>query len=129
MSTTTERREPAGFVAETLARPIQDAVREGVQQAMAEQEWTSGAQSGGESGEGGGGRSWPGLLVLLGIGVAAFLLWRRRSARTRRREERRRTSSIRERSKTRGPSTAGGAGVSIEETSEPEEASPGAGSE
>ena len=128
MSTTTERRESAGFVAETLRRPIQDAVREGVRQAMAEQELRRGEPTREEPGEGGG-RGLSGLLVLLGIGVAAFLLWRRRSARSRRREERRRTASIREQSKTRGPSTAGGADVSIEETSEAEEASPGAGSE
>ena len=128
MSTTTERRESAGFVAETLRRPIQDAVREGVRQALAEQELRRGEPTREEPGEGGG-RGWSGLLVLLGIGVAAFLLWRRRSARSRRRKERRRTSSIREQSKTRGPSTAGGADVSIEETSEAEEASPGAGSE
>ncbi|HKJ59246.1 MAG TPA: hypothetical protein VKA37_08455 [Halobacteriales archaeon] len=128
MSTTTERRESAGFVAETIRRPIQDAVREGVRQAMAEQELRRGEPTREEPGEGGG-RGWSGLLVLLGIGVAAFLLWRRRSARSRRREERRRTASIREQSKTRGPSTAGGADVSIEETSEAEEASPGAGSE
>ena len=128
MSTTTERRESAGFVAETLRRPIQDAVREGVRQAMAEQELRRGepAEAGSEEG---GGRSWPGLLVLLGVGAAAFLLWRRRAARSHRREERRRTASIREQSKTRGPSTAGGADVSIEGTSEAEEASPGAGSE
>ena len=137
MSTTTERRESAGFVAETLRRPIKDAVREGVREAFAEQELRRGkpTQSGSEDD---GGRSWPGLLFLAGIGVAAFLLWRRRSARSRRRDERRRTASIREQSKTSGPSTAGGpnvsmedtsAGEAIEETSEGEEASPGAGSE
>ena len=128
MSTTTERRESAGFVAETLRRPIQDAVREGVRQAMAEQELRRGESTEAESGAGGG-RNWPGMLVLAGVGAAAFLLWRRRRARSRRQEERRRTASIREQSKTSEPSTVGGTDVSIEETSGAGEASPGARSE
>ena len=82
-ATTTERRESTGFVAETLRRPIQEAVKEGVKEAIREDEEIRVRQSGsdatGEDESGGGGRGKMGmLLLLLGVGVAAMMFWRRR---------------------------------------------------
>lgn len=105
MSTTTERQESrgqsSGFVGETLRRPIQEAVKEGVKEALREeadvQRQSGGESGGGERDESGGGGGRFALLAILGIGVAAFLLWRRRSGGP---GEGGMTESIREGSKT-----------------------------
>lgn len=77
-ATTTERQESSGFVGETLRRPIQDAVKEGVKEALQEEaDIQGGGRSSGDDSGGSGGRF--ALLAVLGIGMAAFLLWRRRS--------------------------------------------------
>lgn len=80
MSATTERRRSRGFVAETLRQPIEDAVREGVKDALEEQAATTRERSSDRSDEGGeSGRGTFAMIALLGLGVAALLLWRRRS--------------------------------------------------
>lgn len=152
MSATTERQESrgqsSGFVGETLRRPIQEAVKEGVKEALREEADVQG-RSGGESGGGGSDDSGGGggrfaLLAILGIGVAAFLLWRRRSGGS---GEGGITESIREGSKTietgeSDQSSAGSGGSSgtdedqmggavetTEQSVEAEDAAPGASSE
>lgn len=129
-TTTTERSESTGIVGDALRRPIQDAVKEGVKEAMQEQEEAK--RSGRESGsEEGGGRSKFALLALLGIGMAAFMLWRRRSDSGGGMAE-----TIREKAKTGGhepdaqePASGAGAIETTEESVETEEEAPEASSE
>ena len=106
-ATSTERRESTGFVAETLRRPIQEAVKEGVKEAIREDEEIRIRQSerGAEADEeSGGGRGKFGMLLLLGVGVAAMMFWRRRRGGS---EDGGMTESIREESKTDEPDTGG----------------------
>lgn len=135
-ATTTDRRETKGFVAETLRRPIQEAVREGVREALEEQRVSVRTRPTDRSDDEGG-RSW-GRLVLLGlvgIGVAYVVMQRRGGSDALDRT----TSEIRERSKTATtpaqPDVGGEESVeTMEESMEEEEdaaqgAAPGAGSE
>lgn len=137
-ATTAERGETTGFVAEMLRRPIEEAVREGVDEALREQKVTTRERPQGRSSDEGGrsvGRLV--LLGLIGLGAAYVAMRRRRSGsgggldRT--------TSEIREQSKTATtpaqPDVGGEASVeTMEEGMEDEEdtaqgATPGAGNE
>lgn len=139
-----------GIVGDALRRPIQEAVKEGVREAIREDEgirvrresresWGRPGQEGPDDDGGRGGKF--AMLVLLGVGVAAFMLWRRRQG-----GPGGVTQSIREQSKTgragpggssgsagvestRNDVEAGGAVGSTDEGVGAEDAAPGAGSE
>lgn len=98
-ATTAERGETTGFVAEMLRRPIQEAVREGIDEAFREQKATVRERPQGRS-ESQGGTSWGRLVLLglIGLGAAYVAMRRRRSDSGGGLGQR--TSEIREQSKT-----------------------------
>lgn len=125
-ATTTDRRETTGFVGQALRRPIQEAVREGVEEALREQRATVRTRPGGDSDDEGG-RSWGrlALLALIGLG-AAYVMMRRRGGSDGLDPS---TGEIRERSKTAPAQPDVGGEGSVGAMEEEEGAAPGAGSE
>ena len=115
------------LVGETLQRPLQEAIKQGVEEALEEQATVTREES--EQQESSG-RSWLPILALVGIGALAVVAWRRRSG-----GGGGSTESIREQSKTatgsghETPGTSGGAVGVTESSIESEDAAPEAGSE
>lgn len=138
-ATTTRGQEEEGFVAGTLRRPIQEAVREGVLEAFREQRVVVRERERDRS-EDEGGSNWGRyvILALVGLGLAAFVMRRRGDDSGGGGSRGQRTSEIRERSKTSTTHTGSDVGGQehteraeerMEEEESAEGATPGAESE